>query len=202
MVSVYMNDKFAWQLPKRLLAHRVPTILQDICATNKDSVASDSPTRWEITELSEDAFRLFTEWLYSPRGHLKEPTAGASSKPYFDLNKFACRYKIEDLIAIVKKVVQGFFDSATNFASVGESYEALAPKTPERSSISGHFAALILTKAMEINAFKLLINSTELTRDILIWVALCVQHGKERDSHDEIVEWMGDNYQKWLDVQE
>lgn len=161
MVSVYVNGKFAWQLPKKLLTMRVPN------AEAKEVVDSGAH-RWDIENFSQDAFRLFAEWLYNSRGQIKGPVAGASVKPYLELATFANRYNIESLIPVVNGLVQQTFVNPENMTSMGESYDALEDKSPDRASISARFAALILGQKMDIPSLKPLLKSGELARDMLV----------------------------------
>uniref|UniRef100_A0A093VH43 Uncharacterized protein n=1 Tax=Talaromyces marneffei PM1 TaxID=1077442 RepID=A0A093VH43_TALMA len=64
MVSVYLDGKFAWRLPKKLISMRVPKAIQVEHVTSEEIVNSGA-LRWEIEHFSQDAFRLFAEWLYN-----------------------------------------------------------------------------------------------------------------------------------------
>jgi hypothetical protein len=196
VVSVYVNGKFVWQLPKRLLYEKVPS------AKPKEAPADDdAPAIWEITGCSAEAFSLFNEWLYSPRGQLKEPLPGKSVNVYFEVNQLASQYGIHDLTSAVSTIIKKFFNDAENLAAVGQSYGDLPPKSPERSTISGRFAALVLAKQINLDTLKPLIESTALTRDILIWIIICKQSGIDQEEFQKIFDWMAEKYQAWVEAQ-
>ena len=201
MVSVYLNGKFAWQLPKKLLSLRVPKAVE---AKHDDGEATVNSTtlRWEIENFSLGAFRIFAEWLYNARRQLKEPAQDASIKPYLELATFANRYEIETLIPVVNGIVQRSFDNPETMAGMGESYEGFAAHCPDRASISARFAAMVLCKKMEMDTFKSLIKSADLARDMLLWVTLYHREGCSHQEIDETMLWMGQNCQLWMNNHE
>ncbi|PCG97777.1 Hypothetical protein PENO1_061480 [Penicillium occitanis (nom. inval.)] len=201
MVSVYLNGKFAWQLPKKLLSLRVPKAVEEKDVDGEEIIHSGT-YRWEIGNFSQDAFRLFAEWLYNARGQLKELAQGASIKPYLELATFANRYEIDALIPVVNTIVQQSFDNPETMSGMGESYDALEAKSPDRASISARFAALVVGKKMDIPTLKPLIKSADLARDMLLWVTLYHQEGSGHQEVDEILLWMGQNCQRWIETLE
>ncbi|OKL56823.1 hypothetical protein UA08_07722 [Talaromyces atroroseus] len=201
VVSVYVNGKFAWQLPKKILYVKVPSAIPKFQVEDDDPIGA-APAVWEIKNCSEEAFRLFNEWLYNSRGQLKEPLPGSPINVYFELNQLASVYQIPDLAIAVSKVIQKFFDDSENMSAVSKSYADLPPKSPDRATISGRFAALVLTKQLKMDIMKPLIESTDLTRDLLIWLVICKQYGLDNDGYQKIFDWMGENYQVWVEAQE
>lgn len=199
MVSVYLNGKFAWQLPKKLLSLRVPKAVEEKNVNGEEAINSTT-LRWEIENFSQDAFRLFAEWLYNTRGQVKEPATGASIKPYLELATFANRYEIEALVPVVNSIVQQSFDNPETMAGMGESYDALEAKSPDRASISARFAALVIGKKMDIPTLKALLKSADLARDMLLWVTLYHQEGSGGQEVDEIMQWMGQHCQLWIET--
>ncbi|EED16177.1 hypothetical protein TSTA_012840 [Talaromyces stipitatus ATCC 10500] len=187
-IPVYVNDRFAWQLPKKLLSMRAPKVLEG------------DATSWKIQNFSPDAFKLLTGWLYSPRGILSGPPAGKPINPYLELARLANRYEIAGLAPLVNKMVQKSFDDPENMAFMGETYNALDPHSPDRASISARFAALVVSKNMDVSTLKPLLKSSDLTRDMLAWIAIYYEHRCEHKELDEIMIWMAGQCQLWLDA--
>lgn len=176
---------------------RVPKAIQVEHVTSEEIVNSGA-LRWEIEHFSQDAFRLFAEWLYNVRGQIKEPATGASIKPYLELATFANRYEIESIAPVVNNIVQEIFANPDTLTSMGDAYDTLEAKSANRATISARFAALILGKRMDIQTLKPLLKSGELSHDMLVWITLYHQGGSEHQDFDEILTWMGQNCQLWI----
>lgn len=203
MVSVYVNEKFAWQLPKKLLSLRAPKTVQANAKENKQHETVNSATmRWDIHDFSQEAFRLFAAWLYNPRGRVKEPVADEPITPYMELAKFANRYEIDGLAPIVNKIVRDSYDNPQKITSMIQSYAALDGNSPDRASISARFAARALNKELDLQSLKPLIKYPELMTDIAIWMTLYILQGAACVDSNEAMTWMGENCEMWLETHE
>lgn len=206
MVSVYVNDKFAWQLPKKLLYDRVPAAkANDPSNAEEDplNAAADTPAVWKIDNCSDEAFRLLVGWLYNPRCQLKEPVAGKPTiNAYLELNHVASKYAIHDLASAVGKTVQSFLSSEDNMSSVSGLYDGMPAKSADRSALSARYAAFIVAKSLDLSTLQSLIKSSELAVDLLIWIVLYNQRAPALDGYEKIHDWMGENFQLWIDAHE
>ena len=95
--------------------------------------------------------------------------------------------------------MQQSFQNPDTMAGMGESYDALEAKSPDRASISARFAALVVGKQMDIPTLKPLLKSADLTRDMLLWITLYHQQSSGNQDVDEIMQWMGQNCQLWME---
>lgn len=202
MVSVYIDRKFAWQLPKALLIKRVPTASLKTLS-DSDETSPDMPSIWEITDCTRDAFRLFNEWLYSPNGSSKPPLPDAPIKPYFEAVKFASSNQIEAFLqSVVGIVMDAMKDPQSELSMVDFQKVTGSESSGGGAVISGNLAVLLQHGKLDAGTFKTIIKATDMARDVLIWLELFRKCDVVNLDYADKLKWVGENLSKWAEIQE